>query len=76
MCVCVSGGGGRLCPFLSICWEILSLREREIERDFCKFGKIHEGFIFTTVLFSLSFADAEFRDNKTLAKWRNLFFLY
>ena len=72
VCVCVSGGGGHLCPFLSICWAILSLRER----DFSTFGKFREGFIFAMVLFSLTFADAEFRENKTLAKWRNHFVLY
>ena len=61
-CVCFGGGGGgRLCPFLSICWAILSLNER----DFCIFGKFCEGIIFAMVLFSLNFADAE---NKTLAK--------
>ena len=32
--------------------------------------------IFATVLFSRNFADAEFRENKTLAKWRKLFVLY
>ena len=32
---------------------------------YCKYGNFREGFI------SRNFADAKFRENKALAKWRN-----
>ena len=32
--------------------------------------------IFARVLFLRNFADAEFRENKTLAKWRKLFLIF
>ena len=37
---------------------------------YCKFRNL------ARVLFSRNFADADFRDNKTFAKWRKIFVLY